>query len=391
MNYSIYGNYVIYLINCAFSGTVPSYLPEETDIDKLFAFAKEHGVEAIVYDALKRMPEYSPSDLQKFDLRNKQLIAIDTMQQYYLDKISEQLEQEHIRFLVLKGFVIKKIYPYPHWRQAGDIDIYVDDSDTEKVKEIMERLGFAVERFNHLVQDDAYSCRNFVHVEVHRKLISNKCPWDEYCQSIADRLRVKKGFTYRLEMSPEDYYFYMIGHMAKHMKYSGFGIKMILDVWVYMTHYKSGMDMGVVEKLLKESGLYKFHCNVISMCEKWFGSGSENANQELEEYIFSSGNFGTHEQFVATDMAENLGKTHSKSYAKLHYYIKMIFLPYEAMCRKYKVLVKKPLLLPAMWIYRIFDAAILRRENISDIKNKYNNTDISEADSIYALKKKIGL
>ena len=122
-------------------------------------------------------------------------------------------------------------------RQSTDLDIYVEDKYTEKAKNILEKMGFVTERFSHKMQDDSYFLNNYVHVEIHRKLISNKCPWDDKCGEIIDRIKKTDNSDYEYEMSCEDFYLYMIGHMAKHMKYSGIGIRMVVDVWVYLRKY----------------------------------------------------------------------------------------------------------------------------------------------------------
>ena len=156
-----YGKYIVYLIKCAILDQTPENVPESLDLNKLYRLAKVHNVDVLVYCALKRV--FDAEKLKEFEQSMQVALAQDTNQNYYLEEVSEAFEENQIRFAVMKGFVIKPLYPSPEQRHSVDIDIFVDDENTDRVKEIMEELGFTVERFNHNIQDDAYSIGSFVH------------------------------------------------------------------------------------------------------------------------------------------------------------------------------------------------------------------------------------
>lgn len=59
-----------------------------------------------------------------------------------LQKISSMLEESNIEYIPLKGITMKSIYPKLELRRMGDIDIYVDEKDIEKVNYIMSELQF---------------------------------------------------------------------------------------------------------------------------------------------------------------------------------------------------------------------------------------------------------
>lgn len=375
---------LIYLVKCAILSEKPERIPE--DIQGLYIQAKRHNVEALVYSALM-----GAADAEKLKIFEKSVsiaLAMDANQSYYLDIISKKLEENKIRFAVMKGFVIKPLYPSPELRHSADIDIFIDDENTDRVKDIMTELGFTVERFSHSIQDDAYSVGKFVHVEIHRTLISNKCPWDKACQKITDRLIKADGCEYSCEMSCEDFYLYMIGHMAKHMKYSGMGIKMVVDVWLYLRKYADELDAPLLEKRLKEAGLYEFNKNMVKLVDYWFeNKPADKKIKVLSEYIISSGNFGTYEQFVNTEIGD---KNNIKA-ARVTEFLKAIFLPYRFMCTKYPVLEKASILLPFFWIYRGVTAVLFRQDNVKSIKDRHKNVDEDYAKRVAEFKKSIGL
>ena len=381
-----YGKYIVYLIKCAILGQTPENVPENLDLNKLYRLAKAHNVDVLVYCALKQV--FDAEKLKEFEQSMQLALALDTNQNYYLEEVSEAFEENKIRFAVMKGFVIKPLYPSPEQRHSVDIDIFVDDENTDRVKEIMEELGFSVERFNHNIQDDSYSIGRFVHIEIHRTLISNKCSWDKACQKITQRLKVTDGYKYRSEMTLEDFYLYMIGHMAKHMKYSGMGIKMVVDVWVYLNKYRDLIDKALLDERLREAGLSEFNDNVLKLVGYWFSDKPADDNiKNLSAYVISSGNYGTYKQLISTEIGENSGTQGGRT----AYYLRTVFIPYRLMCSKYGFLEKLPFLLPFMWVYRAVTAVLFRRKNVEAIKSRHDNVDAEYAKQIVDFKKSIGI
>ena len=388
MDFRLYGDYLVHLIKCSIKKIKPNPIPQGIELDGLIALAERHNVANIIYLALRDL------GIENKRLSNACLLAIfsDAKQQYYLDEIKQSFEKNKIRFLCMKGIVLKGLYPTTDMRTATDMDIYIDDENSEKAQELMTEIGFKTERFNHELQDDAYTADDIVHVELHRKLISNKCRWDEKCQEIVKRITPKSESAYEYVMTNEDFYLHMIGHMAKHMKYTGFGIRMVVDVWLYLEKFKSEMDFDILDERLKYCGLYDFNQVILKLNDYWFNSANASpATLQLADYVVSSGTFGTYEQLISTEAAVNGGKIKSKSVGKLKKILQIVFLPYRNMCTLYPNLRNMPILLPIYWLRRAFDRLLHKRENISKIYKQYDNVDMKLATDIYEFKKGLGL
>ena len=193
-------------------------------------------------------------------------------------------------------------------------------------------------------------------------------------------------------MTNEDFYLHMIGHMAKHMKYSGFGIRMVVDVWLYLEKFKSEMDFDILNERLKYCGLYDFNQVILKLNDYWFNCGDASpATLQLADYVVASGLFGTYEQLISTEAAVNGGKIKSKSVGKLKKILQTVFLSYRNMCTLYPNLRNMPILLPIYWLRRAFDRLLHKRENISKIYKQYDNVDMKLATDIYEFKKGLGL
>ncbi len=88
----------------------------------------------------------------------------------------------------------------------------------------------------------------------------------------------------------------MIGHMAKHLKYGGIGIRMLLDLFVFAQKKKDSCDWKKVEAYLERGRLLKFSETMqrfLQQCMEEDESFFEG--NILLEHIIGSGAYGTME------------------------------------------------------------------------------------------------
>ena len=122
-------------------------IPAGADIGILTDIIKVHKLSSLVYPYLEAKGIKSEELSKDFNL----LITIDTNQQYCLEKIKKRFEQEKIRFMCIKGAYLKTLYPEPYMRSSNDLDIFADDENADRVRGIMQELGFS---------ESAALCRN---------------------------------------------------------------------------------------------------------------------------------------------------------------------------------------------------------------------------------------
>ena len=392
MDLKLYGDCIISLIKAAFSGEAPKELPEQIDIDVLIDIAVKHSIASIVCEPLMKLEGLEQAQAKKLKAIYNFSVMNDATQSYYFESVTEKFEENAIPHCVLKGPVIKELYPKSYFRQSGDLDIFVPNEYSEKARDIMLELGFEIERFNFADADDVYFIGKKIHIELHRILVSNKTSWQKKCQEITERLVLADGKQYEYEMTPEDYYLYMIAHMAKHMYYSGMGIKMVLDVFVYLEKYDGLFDKSVLSDRLEACGLAEFEKNVRRLVDFWFkGKHQDETIQKLGYYVFSSGAFGTKEQLDASSYANDAGNTNSPLIAKFVYYWKFFFQSYKWMCNRYPILNKIPVLLPFCWVHRALKTLLFEREKAKLIASQYDSSDLEESKQLQKFKREIGL
>lgn len=378
-------------LKCAILDIQP-VLAENIDVEKIFYIAERHSVENILYLSLAKIDHIAPKVMFFAREKYKQSVLNDAAQSYYLDIIKNEFEENGIKYCVMKGPVIKKLYPSRDLRKSSDLDIFVEDKYTEKARDILEKLGFSTLNFDHRNAHDQYLIDKRINVEIHRRLISRRCPWQKECQKIAERLLPVKGKKYEYEMTKEDYYIYMIAHIAKHMQRKGAGIKMIMDVWIYLNYYKDTLNRALIDIYIHKCGLTKFERNIRRLCKFWFENGeSDELIDQMSSYVIGSGSFGSFEQLDNEEAAKNSLYTANSSVSKMVTCIRKFFLPYRKMRLQYTVLKKYSVLLPICWIHRGINILLHERYKIKDVSENYNAMDIERGAEIVNLKRNIGL
>lgn len=381
--------YTAKLLADAVLGNPVKPLPDNIELGEFINFCVFHKLDNIVYLSISdRLPKSAAEFLRKRYMRS---INLQTRQQYYVDAVSEKLNENGIDFLLLKGSELSKLYPFEDMRISSDTDIYVGKKNAGKVKDIMLELGFEVQDYNDADDDhDTYMIDKTVFFEMHRILIQGRYSWRDECNRITDRLEPYESC--RKRMSYEDFYLYNLAHTAKHMKLSGIGMRAFLDMWLISEKYGDKIDQAILSERLKKSGLDKFDENVKKLCNYWFlGQSPDEFTAAMSLYVAESGWIGTYEQHASTVLAENAAGNNSKFIAKVRKCLGIVFAPYDEMKHRYPILEKHRYLLPFCGIHRGIKALLFRRGLIEKVTEDIENGDPEKGKAILALKKEMGL
>lgn len=388
MHSNYYGDLLIKLINLVVFDSNAVDLPDSLDYDEFFKFCKWHNMENIAYIALKKSG-VSEELLKAFSKHYSFNIYIISKQQIYLKMIKETFKNNNIKYMILKGTELTGLYPTNDMRISTDIDIYVGDK-TAVCQPLMKGLGFEIDAFNEENDEhDIYKLSN-VYCELHPVLIQGNYEWKEECNSITERLL--SADDSEMKMSPEDFYIYNLAHTAKHMKFSGVGIKVFLDLELIIRKYGDIIDWDIVEKRLKNAGLSEFNVCARELCECWFNGGTFTPKMvEMKNYVYSSGFCGTANQMLATEFSQNSKKTNSVFIAKLSKGFEILCLPYKEYAHRYPVLKKHKLLTPFFRVYRVVTALLFKRDTVKKVLSKFDSVDIDYSKSVKEFKSSIGL
>lgn len=268
-------------------------------------------------------------------------IVKDTNQTIEIEKILNAFEENHIKTLIVKGAVIKDIYPQNYMRQMCDIDILVEPDNFKKAAKIMKDMGY--QKYYNYEKHLIFTKDPFIIVELHRKLILKKeIIGFDYFKDVWPLSVKYKNYENIYQLDTNHAYVFCILHLLTHFKFTGIKAKDILDVYLYLETYKDTLNYDLLDKIFKDFGIQDFAENIKNIAYKWFGTNKIDDFDEIESFILKGSNLMNR---VNYSIGENDGK--------FKFLLQLLFPKMEIMQEKFPVLKKFPLLLPAMWITRI--------------------------------------
>ena len=162
----------------------------------------------------------------------------------------------------------------------------------------------------------------------------------------------RKGFLYVYDFEAEDFYIYMIAHMAKHFYKRGCGIRNLVDIYVFRERFGEEMDASYLEKQFAALGLSAFTEHMEKLTDIWLrGEGWDEFYRQLFDYMQGCGIYGKDENGIWNRFCEESAQTGGKGREALKRWY--WFPPYEYMVLYYPWLsgnrMAGRLLLPAAW------------------------------------------
>ena len=160
---------VIYLCSCA----VNSAAPEKEHVDALileniYAASQKHMLASMVGTVLKGAGVSSNSFSNAIALAQRKAVVLNND----IKNVTAALDAAGIWYMLLKGAVLKDLYPRFDMREMADCDILFDKTRNADVKALMEGLGFETKSFRKS-NDDDYFKPPVSHFEMHRLLFGD--------------------------------------------------------------------------------------------------------------------------------------------------------------------------------------------------------------------------
>lgn len=343
-----YGKYITSLVSSVILNT-PSPEPfEGINWTELFHLANKHGVAVTIFPAIKEMN--LPEEARLLFVKNKnKMVARTTRQNIEAEVVMGELEKNSIRYIILKGSHIKRMYPLDYLRTFGDIDLCLSESDREKAKPIMEKLGYSLD--NVTDYHDEYEKNRFHIFELHSLITPATAPYKAVFDDPFSKANCvdDKGFCY--ELNDEYLYLHLFFHLYKHFSTTGCGIRLFADLLVYENYVKNP-DWDFIESVLKEYDMLDFYSTVKNLIKYFFYDGEASESlKSIACYIFENEPNGIYKYHVA-----NFG-----FWGKVKYFLKNWFPSAKDLAFRYPVLNKAPILLPVCWLRRIFYSLFFNR------------------------------
>lgn len=257
---------------------------DKFDHQKTYKEAISHGVTGLIHEKISTYSNNSfPQEFTKalgqyhnnYKILNNFIDAEAT-------KVLKQLKKEQIEVVVLKGFALAyQVYSEPSLRPKTDIDIIIRPQDSDKIKQILQSLGYTNPRgwepkaiINQFSYKKTLGKGISVFFDIHLKIsnsktIENILNYDELLAS-ADTNTIDGLNLINKPYALTHAVFHLLGHKA-----SGDMVKLI---WYYDIHLLitaiNQNEKNELITLIRNTGLANLMTHILTLTEQYFPSNA---------------------------------------------------------------------------------------------------------------------
>ncbi|HBI6897034.1 TPA: nucleotidyltransferase family protein [Clostridium perfringens] len=381
-----YQKQTVKLLDLAIHGKKLSDFKSISKWNEILSEANAHEISALIYSSIygvKELEGLSKDELNKWK-KSTFFTGIGHIAHYnQVGKMLEKFNGKNIDVIVLKGLVVRELYPKPEFRTMGDSDILVHEEDLERVTLLLEELGYKLEECEdehgaHLV----FSHEQYRPVEVHWTLINDDyfIGTKEFEKEIwKNSMKIKIGNAEVLSLGLEDLALHLCLHMAVHIVCGGFGLRQLCDLVLLVEQKGQKIDWENFMVKAIECRSEKFILAIFKCCEELFniqipkailnsGRVENELVEDLIQNIFNSGVFGRKDVIgtLGADFAYSKDEKEEKRSIS-EKYLDLVFPKVENMSEKYNYAKDNKILTPVAWAHHL-GAGVLNKDY--SLKNK---------------------
>lgn len=333
--------------------------PCECNFEELFTLATEHQVVALIYSQIYNFPNFPLELKNNWKRESLKINMFQTMKTNRFLKLYQQLLDEGLKVIVVKGLICRNLYPQPELRDSNDEDMYVRKEDYQKTYDIFVKNGLqVVSEETDVTTFIDMSCG--LSIELHTELFSKESKaygnyQDIFVDAFEDATIHNIQGVNVYSLSYDKHLLFLILHFVKHFLHGGVGIRQVLDIIMYSEAFDSKIHWEVLIQELQTLHVDTLIANLYTIAQVYFQYHNlhfetTNEYQDLLSDILDSGIFGQsteerlHSSTITLNAVEN-GKVNV---------FKSIFPSLKEMKGKYSYLNKYPILLPCAYINRIY-------------------------------------
>ncbi|MBQ3020178.1 MAG: nucleotidyltransferase family protein [Clostridia bacterium] len=298
---------------------VKELLKEQEILASLYSISKKHDLAHLVADVLDKNKLLEDNQISRAFIQQRHMAVFrDEQMQYEREHIKQLFNDNDIEFVLLKGSRVRDWYPKTWMRTSCDIDILIHESEIEKAIDLLEKTGYISEKRSY--RDISLIAPSGVHIELHFSLKQALKEVDSILEKVWDYSEP----PYNLKI--EFFYFHIIAHTAYHFRRGGCGIRPFIDLWLINKQFD--IEKEIINEFCRKGGLETFYQVAIRLVVAWFGDGAmDDKLCEIQDYLFSSGLYGSLENRVAIETVKYGGRC--------RYIFHRLFLPYEVLKEYY--------------------------------------------------------
>jgi len=352
----------------------------DTDWRAVIDESIKHQVFTLIYKPLRELGKKAsvPQELLEKIRIHAVYEGMEQEKNYYLFAgVLKSLAEEDIKAIVLKGLVLRQLYPEPCMRTMCDFDLLVKPDNIARASAVLTGLGYEIKQNNqkHMV----FKKDNLHIIELHRHISSTQAvdehpEFEEHAWNNA--VYVTVSGVQALSLCPADQIIYTIMHMASHLFSGGFGLRQLTDFVLQVEAYREVIDWKGFFKTAESLGIHTFSCAVFQLCQSLFnldisginpdGDFELGVSEPFANDILDGGVFGGEERgSVAANrlIYYNEGNKAITFREKFIFFSRFLFPDADRLDGRFAYAKERRYLLPVAWIHRMFFNAV--RKDIS--------------------------
>lgn len=388
--------YLVQVLKCFVTGG--KLEPFQGDWNRLLGLAHIHSVDGILGYTVVSNPKAFPQQILSA-MRNQclQTMALQTMRGGGMARLIEKMDKAGIDHLLFKGYVLKDYYVVPELRTYGDIDFLIHPEDREKCDALMMQNNFLRKTdwepvYSYYKQSELYE----IHTDVMEVDVSDKADYKGYFQHIWEYAHLVRGHTYQL--SPEYHFLYLLTHIAKHISGSGAGLRMYLDVAVFIRHFGDTLDWQYVQRELETLAFKDFANMVLTVVQDYFGVDSPIPLKEIDRqvkedflaYTIAGGLFGHFGRDAGLVSLKSQNRNEDENVSRSRTIFGRLFAPANELEKRYTYLQGHHWLYPVAWVHRLIKTRDSLGKHVKEAQS-IMHTDTEEVLKLKRIYKEIGL
>lgn len=350
-------------------------IPDELDYKQFYNLCVLHSMSVVVFKALEQVKDkLLPQFLTALQRSVHRHVMLDVQSEYDINTVLTAFEEHGLRYMPLKGYHLKKLYPSTDMRYASDCDVLIDVDQLKEIRALVEELGLATKRHDEH-HDIVYYPETKTVFELHKTIFVG--PLELYFgegNKGFEKAHIKDGYRYFYEMDRELFYISILAHSAYHFaEGAGVGVRHLTDIYLYRRAYTLNEEYLNAE--LKKCGLLQFKDAFEKVARYFFeGTEADEFTIKLAKHILESSLFENEEKKSASDVAaQSAGDDENDTRrAKKRSFWRALFPIKAHMKFSYPVLKRRGWMLPIFYIIRWFHVLFSRPQNIKKLKKMSN-------------------
>ena len=233
----------------------------DADIGGIYILAEQQSVIGLVAAGFEYLDDsdFPSNAVFPFVGRVVTLEKRNTAMNSFIGLLVQQLNNEGIKVLLLKGQGIAQCYERPMWRESGDVDFLLDENSFTAAKELLSQ------RADRVLEDDprrkhfaiqfgiwTVELHGTIHVHVSSRSDKELDRLQAICmRRLGERTWIDNGVIVPLPAPDEDVV-YVFAHILQHFYHSGIGLRQVCDWCRLLKMYSGELDAFLLEKRLRD-------------------------------------------------------------------------------------------------------------------------------------------